>query len=59
MDDKFLLDKKILEGSNPSSLFKRTLNKCVLYIAMWCNGNTNDFDSFIVGSSPAIAAKQF
>ena len=23
---------------------------------MWCNGNTDDFDSSIAGSSPAIPA---
>ena len=23
---------------------------------MWCNGNTQDFDSCVVGSSPAIPA---
>lgn len=26
------------------------------YIAEWCNGNTNDSDSFILGSNPSSAA---
>ena len=25
-------------------------------IGIWCNGNTKDFDSFVVGSNPAIPA---
>ena len=27
------------------------------YIEVWCNGNTKDFDSFVVGSSPATSAR--
>ena len=27
-----------------------------LYIEAWCNGNTTDFDSVVVGSSPAASA---
>ena len=27
-----------------------------LYIGVWCNGNTHDFDSCVVGSSPATPA---
>ena len=29
------------------------------YIGIWCNGNTTDFDSVVVGSSPAIPAMSF
>ena len=28
----------------------------VPHIAEWCNGNTNDSDSFILGSNPSSAA---
>ena len=45
-------------GSNPSaSLSLLTLTNRTKYIETWCNGNTSDFDSLIVGSSPAIPAK--
>ena len=27
-----------------------------IYIGAWCNGNTRDFDSRVVGSSPAAPA---
>ena len=32
---------------------------CLVYIEAWCNGNTKDFDSFVVGSSPAASANIF
>ena len=28
------------------------------YVGIWCSGNTQDFDSCIVGSNPAIPAKR-
>ncbi len=28
-------------------------------IDLWCNGNTGDFDSLILGSSPGGSARQF
>ena len=31
---------------------------CLVYIEAWCNGNTKDFDSFVVGSSPAASASR-
>ena len=34
----------------------RVTKKCLVYIEAWCNGNTKDFDSFVVGSSPAASA---
>ena len=35
---------------------KATKNLSLVYTEVWCNGNTKDFDSFIVGSSPATSA---
>ena len=29
---------------------------CLVNIAVWCSGNTSDFDSDVVGSNPATAA---
>ena len=34
------------------------LAESTLYIGVWCIGNTDDFDSSIVGSNPAIPAKK-
>lgn len=29
-----------------------------LYLAIWCNGSTSDFDSEGIGSKPIVAAKR-
>ena len=38
-------------GSNPSG---RTTT-----VEVWCNGNTTDFDSVILGSSPSTSTRQW
>ena len=49
-----------MEGSSPSldtGLSYRFESDLPQYIATWCKGNTDDFDSSITGSNPVVAAK--
>ena len=58
-----LVERRIVvpdaEGSSPfthPTLIKNGVRTSFLVDGIWCNGNTSDFDSGIVGSSPAIPA---
>jgi hypothetical protein len=51
-----LFCKQAVAGSNPiaGSILRRWQK--ILHTARWCNGSTNDSDSFCLGSSPSRAA---
>ena len=44
------------ERTQPSKLSEPVRIRLLAPIEVWCNGNTTDFDSVILGSSPSSSA---
>lgn len=49
--------ENLTHGSVSSKIVTTADDRLSHHNALWCNGNTNDSDSFVLGSNPGRAAQ--